>query len=54
MGVGCHLREKVKELEFLRKILSWDFQAKSVQNGPKMRFFKFYEKSTRRIFLNFV
>ena len=29
------------------------FWTKSVQNGPKMRVFKLYEKSTQEIFLSF-
>ena len=35
---------------FWGKILFWGFQAKRAHNGPKMRFFKFYEKLTLRIF----
>ena len=32
----------------------WGFGAKMAQIGPKIRFFKFYGKSTRKIFLIFL
>ena len=34
---------KSERARFFEKNLVLGFRAKSVQNGPKMRFFKFYE-----------
>ena len=39
---------------FMGRILFLGFRAKRDQNGPKMRFFKFYERLAFNIFLNFL
>ena len=38
-------------MNVLGKTSFWSFGTKEVQNGPKMRFFKFHEKLTHEIFL---
>ena len=47
----CHLAWKVIHPDFLKKNLFKGFGVKRSQNGLKMRFFEFYVKSTRAVFL---
>ena len=53
MKLDTHLLEKWQGCFFKKKVLSWGFWAKKVQNGPKIRFFKFYLKLAIWIFLIF-